>query len=293
MTSASVSCVETPASIDPNTRLGRVRLRVRDLDAMTSFYELAIGLRVIERDHDRVTLGAGDGPPLVELLHRPAGDPRPDATTGLFHLALLVPDRAQLAAAIRRVTEAGWSFTGASDHLVSEAVYLRDPEGNGIEIYRDREPAEWDWDAGAVRMATLPLDVPGVMADLPEEPLPQMPAGTVLGHVHLNVSDIPATESFYAGALGFDVTTRTYPGALFLSAGGYHHHIGSNTWEGPGAPPPPAGALGLDAFEVVLPDAAALDVALARVADAGLETREDEAGVLVADPSKNALILRT
>ena len=293
MTSGSVSCVETAASIDPKTRLGRVRLRVSDLDGMTGFYELAIGLRVLERGHDRVTLGAGDGPPLVELLHRPAADPRPDATTGLFHLALLVPDRAELAAAIRRVTEAGWSFTGASDHLVSEAVYLRDPEGNGIEIYRDRAPAEWDWDDGAVRMATLPLDVPGVMAGLPEAPMSQMSAATVLGHVHLNVADIPATEAFYAGALGFDVTTRTYPGALFLSAGGYHHHIGGNTWEGPGAPPPPAGALGLEAFEVVLPDAEALDLALGRVADAGLETREDEAGMLIADPSKNPLILRT
>ena len=293
MTSDSVPCVETTASIDPKTRLGRVRLRVRELDGMTGFYELAIGLRVLERAHDRVVLGAGDGEPLVELLRRPAGDPRPDGTTGLFHLALLVPDRAELAAAIRRVTEAGWSFTGASDHLVSEAVYLRDPEGNGIEIYRDRPPEEWDWDAGAVRMATLPLDVPAVMADLPEVAMGQMSTGTVLGHVHLNVADIAATEAFYAGALGFDVTTRTYPGALFLSAGGYHHHIGSNTWEGPGAPPPPAGALGLDAFEVVLPDAEALDLALGRVVDAGLETREDEAGMLIADPSKNPLILRT
>ena len=237
-----------------------MRLRVRDLDAMTGFYELAIGLRVLERDHDRVTLGAGDGPPLVELLHRPAADPRPDGTTGLFHLALLVPDRAELAAAIRRVTEAGWSFTGASDHLVSEAVYLRDPEGNGIEIYRDRPPEEWDWDAGAVRMATLPLDVPGVMADLPEAAMPQMSAGTVLGHVHLNVADIALDRGLLrrrARVRRHD--PRRIPGALFLSAGGYHHHIGSNTWEGPGAPPPPAGALGLDAFEVVLPDAAALD----------------------------------
>ena len=292
MTSGSVCRVET-ATIDPRTRLGRVRLRVRDLDGMTGFYELAIGLRVLARDHDRVTLGAADETPLVELLHRPGADPRPDGTTGLFHLALLVQDRAELAAAIRRVTEAGWSFTGASDHLVSEAVYLRDPEGNGIEIYRDRPPEEWDWDAGAVRMATLPLDVPGVMAELPEAPMPHMSTGTVLGHVHLNVADIGATEEFYAGALGFDVTTRTYPGALFLSAGGYHHHIGSNTWEGPGAPPPPAGGLGLDAFEVVLPDAAALDLALAHVRNAGLATQEDEAGVLVADPSKNALVLRT
>jgi len=120
-----------------------------------------------------------------------------------------------------------------------------------------------------------------------------MAPGTTLGHVHLNVADIGSTDAFYAGTLGFDVTTRSYPGALFLSAGGYHHHIGSNTWEGPGAPPPPAGALGLDAYEIVLPDAAALELTLARVAEAGLEPREDEAGALVADPSGNSLILRT
>ncbi len=280
------------ASIDPRTRLGVVRLRVRDLDAMARFYSVAIGLRELTRTHERVTLGVRDGVPLVELLHRPGADPRSDGTTGLFHLALLVPDRAAVAAAIRRVTEAGWSFTGASDHLVSEAVYLRDPEGNGIELYRDRAPEDWTWEDGAVKMATLPLDVPMVMRELPPEPAPTMPEPTVMGHVHLNVSGIPATEAFYAGVLGFDVTTRGYPGALFLSAGGYHHHIGSNTWEGPGAPPPPAGALGLDAFEVVLPDREALDRTLARVGEAGLEAIDDEAGVLVADPSQNHLLLR-
>jgi catechol 2,3-dioxygenase len=120
-----------------------------------------------------------------------------------------------------------------------------------------------------------------------------MPGGTVLGHAHLNVADLGPTEDFYSGALGFDVTTRAYPGALFLSAGGYHHHIGGNTWEGPGAPPPPAGSLGLDAFEVLLPSADALELTLARVASAALVTLDDDAGLLVVDPSENRLLLRT
>ena len=278
--------------IDPQTRLGAVRLTVRDLDAMAAFYERSIGLVVLTREHDAVRLGAPGGPALVELLHRPAAAPRPSGTTGLFHLALLVPDRAALAAAIRRVTESGWSFTGASDHLVSEAVYLRDPEGNGIEIYRDRDPEEWDWDEGSVRMATLPLDVEGVMGDLPEEATPLLPAATVLGHVHLNVGDLAATEGFYDGVLGFDVMTRAYPGALFLSAGGYHHHIGSNVWDGAGAPAPPAGAMGLEAFEVVLPHTGALDQLLAAVADAGVPTVDDASGTALTDPSGNRLILR-
>jgi catechol 2,3-dioxygenase len=291
MTRASVGCVSA-AAIDPRTRLGAVRLRVRDLDAMASFYERVIGLRELRRSHDAVVLGVVDGAPLVELLHRPGAGPRPTGTTGLFHLALLVPDRAELAAAIRRVTDAGWSFTGASDHLVSEAVYLRDPEGNGIELYRDRTPDEWDWDAGAVRMATLPLDVPAVMAELPDAADVGMSPQTVLGHVHLNVADLASTEAFYNGALGFDVTTRGYPGALFLAAGGYHHHIGSNVWEGAGAPSPPPGALGLDAFEVVMADADVRDAALERAIAAGLETVEDERGTALTDPSGNRLILR-
>jgi catechol 2,3-dioxygenase len=284
--------IVTRVRIDPQTRLGAVRLTVHDLEAMTAFYERTVGLAVLTRDEDGVRLGASAGVPLVDLLHRPAALPRPSGTTGLFHLALLVPDRAELAAAIRRVTDSGWAFTGASDHLVSEAVYLRDPEGNGIEIYRDRAPEEWDWDDASVRMATLPLDVEGVMGELPAEVAALAPAGTVLGHVHLNVADLAATAAFYDGVLGFDVTTRAYPGALFLSAGGYHHHVGSNVWDGAGAPPPPPGALGLDAFEVVLPHTGALDQVLAAVADAAVPTVEDAAGTALADPSGNRLILR-
>ncbi len=288
MTGNIVRCVR----IDPQTRLGAVRLTVRDLDGMTGFYERTVGLRVLAREHDAARLGADDGAPLVELLHRPAAVPRPGGTTGLFHLALLVPDRAALAAAIRRVTESGWQFTGASDHLVSEAVYLRDPEGNGIEIYRDRDPDEWEWDDAALRMATLPLGIESVMAELPEGAEPLMPAGTVLGHVHLNVADLAEIEEFYAGVLGFDVTTRAYPGALFLSAGGYHHHLGANLWDGASAPAPPAGAMGLEAFEIVLPQTGALDQLLAAVAEAGVPTVDDAAGTALTDPSGNRLILR-
>lgn len=284
--------IVTRVRIDPQTRLGAVRLTVHDVGAMTGFYERTVGLAVLTRDEDGVRLGAAAGAPLVELLHRPGALPRPSGTTGLFHLALLVPDRAGLAAAIRRVSESGWAFTGASDHLVSEAVYLRDPEGNGIEIYRDRPADEWEWDEDSLRMATLPLDVEGVMGELPDDDGALMPAATTLGHVHLNVADIAATEAFYDGVLGFDVTTRAYPGALFLSAGGYHHHLGANVWDGAGAPAPPAGALGLDAFEVVLPHTGALDQVLAAVADAAVPTFEDASGTALADPSGNRLILR-
>ena len=238
-------------------------------------------------------LGAAGGAPLVELLHRPAAAPRPSGTTGLFHLALLVPDRAELAAAIRRVTESGWSFTGASDHLVSEAVYLRDPEGNGIEIYRDRDPEEWDWDDDAVRMATLPLDVEGVMGELPERRRaadagrdragpraperrrPRGDRGVLRRHPRVRRRRRAPTRARCSSAPAATTTTSA-----------------ATSGRAPGAPAPPAGAMGLDAFEVVLPHTGALDQVLAAVAEAGVPTVEDAAGTALTDPSGNRLILR-
>jgi catechol 2,3-dioxygenase len=232
--------------------IGRVRLRVADADRMRSYYERTIGLRTLSAG-EVVQLGV-DGQPLIELVPDPSAPPAPPGRTGLFHLALLVPDRPSLAQAVRRVVASGGRFTGASDHFVSEALYLRDPEGNGIEIYRDRPRSEWEYDAdGELRMGTVALDVDGVMADLPGGEDAGMPEGTVMGHVHLHVADLDAAERFYAGELGLDVTVRSYPGALFLSREGYHHHIGLNTWQGPGAPPPPQGSRGLEDFEITLP----------------------------------------
>jgi catechol 2,3-dioxygenase len=161
-----------------------------------------------------------------------------------------VPDRRALAEALRRVAAAGWRLDGASDHLVSEALYLDDPEGNGIEIYRDRPREEWRYVDGELQMATLPLDLQSIVDSSPEEVSPMEP-GTKMGHVHLNVADIDESRSFYEGALGFDVTVDSYLGALFVSAGGYHHHLGLNVWNGPGAPPPPVGARGLAHFRLI------------------------------------------
>lgn len=281
------------AALDPATTLGPVSLVAGDVDRLTAFYETAIGLRVIAREGDVVTLGAG-ALALVELVGDPAAPPRPPRTTGLFHLALLVPTRADLARAIHRVTQAGWSFTGASDHLVSEALYLDDPEGNGIEIYRDRPRAEWRYDGGALRMGTAALDLHGVLAALAApDPGERVAPGTTVGHVHLQVADLAAAEAFYCGALGFDVTVRGYPGALFVSAGGYHHHLGLNTWAGAGAPAPPPGCRGLRRFTILLPEDGALAAAVERLRAAGLEPVADASEVTVADPSGNVVRLAT
>jgi catechol 2,3-dioxygenase len=271
--------------------MGAVRLTVADLEGVGDFYRDAIGLAVIDSADGIVRLGT-KADALVELVGDPDAPPRPRGTSGLFHLAIVVPTRADLARALQRVAEAGWRLSGASDHLVSEALYLSDPEGNGIELYRDRPREEWPVRDGVLQMDTLPLDLDGVLGELRREDASAgMPAGTRMGHVHLNVGDLTAAEAFYSGALGFDVMVRGYPGALFVSAGGYHHHIGLNTWAGEGAPPPPPGSQGLREFEILLPDEGALEATERRITSQGLEYRRDHDILHLVDPSGNQLAL--
>jgi catechol 2,3-dioxygenase len=281
-------------SIDPGTAMGPVRLTVADLEGLRGFYRDAIGLAELGSEDGVVRLGT-DGPSgeaIIELVGNPNAPPRPRGTSGLFHLAILVPSRADLARALQRVAEAGWRLSGASDHLVSEALYTSDPEGNGIELYRDRPRDEWPVRDGVLQMDTLPLDLDGVLGELRrEEAEAGMPLGTRIGHVHLNVGDLAAAEAFYSGALGFDVTVRGYPGALFASAGGYHHHLGLNTWAGEGVPPPPAGSRGLRQFAIELPGADQLAAEEDRLREAGFEPVREGDRIRVADPSGNEVVL--
>jgi catechol 2,3-dioxygenase len=278
-------------SIDPQTRPGRIDLRVSDLETEVDFYERTVGLQVLEKTADRATLGAG-GKPVVTVVADPDAPHRPPGTTGLFHLAILVPDRIELGRSLRRIAEQRWPLAGASDHLVSEALYLSDPEGNGIEIYRDRPKEEWQHRNGELQMATLPLDLDSVMSESDGGGSDRMAAETRMGHVHLNVSDLDQAEEFYVGTLGFDVTVRGYPGALFFSAGDYHHHIAVNTWRSEGGQPPPVGSRGLDRFTLLVPDHE-LDRLRSRLdeSDAPLEQTAD--GLATADPSGNRLLIAT
>jgi catechol 2,3-dioxygenase len=274
--------------------MGAVRLGVADVDGVRDFYRDAIGLSELQPEDGIVRLGTdGDsGEALIELVGEPDAKPRPPGTSGLFHLAILVPSRADLARALQRVAEAGWRLSGASDHLVSEALYLSDPEGNGIELYRDRPREEWPVRDGVLQMDTLPLDLDGVLGELRrQETSPGMPSGTRMGHVHLNVGDLAAAEAFYSGALGFDVMVRGYPGALFVSAGGYHHHVGLNTWAGEGAPSPPPGSRGLRQFEVKLPGPDQLAAEEERLREAGFEPVREGDRVRVTDPAGNRVVL--
>lgn len=228
--------------------IGRVALTVRDIDAVATFYETVIGLRTISSDGHIRRLGAG-GRTLLELRAdraARAGDPR---EAGLFHTAFLLPSRADLGAWLRHRSEAGLRVQGASDHLVSEAVYLADPEGNGIEVYVDKPRAAWPRRDGSIRMATEPLDLSAV-AGAATAPWDGAPDGTVVGHVHLQVGDVDEAEAFYAGTLGFDIVTH-YPGASFLSSGGYHHHLGANVWNSRGAGRRSADRTGLADLELL------------------------------------------
>lgn len=275
-----------------DTRLGAIRLRAGDIGLLRDFYERVIGLRAIASEDGVTALGAGDAS-LVELVSDPDAPPRPPRTTGLFHLALLVPARADLTRALRRVFENGWHLSGASDHLVSEALYLSDPEGNGIELYRDRAREQWPVAGGSLQMDTLPLDLEDLLAEPGGDAASaEMPPGTTLGHVHLQVADLRAAEEFWVDGLGLDVTVRGYPGALFSSVGGYHHHVGLNTWAGVGAPRPPEGARGLVRFEIALPDDEAVEAAAERLARLSAVERAD-GGVVASDPSGNAVLVRS
>jgi catechol 2,3-dioxygenase len=279
--------------IHPDTGVGEVRLTVADLARSRDFYERALGLRATEGEDGTLALGVDGEAPLIELVEDADAPPRPRRSTGLFHLAVLLPTRRDLAVAIRRLVEARVPLDGASDHLVSEALYLHDPDGNGIEIYRDRPREEWSRADGGLEMATLPLDLEDVITDLPPASANDAfaPAGTRMGHVHLQVSDLDEAEAFYSGVLGFDVMVKGYAGALFVSAGGYHHHIGLNTWQSLGAEPPPPGAIGLRTFDVILPAADELERVLARVSEAGISAERANGGAVVRDPSGNRVQL--
>jgi len=229
-----------------------VNLRVRDLQGEVAFYEEVLGFRLLAEDGATGALGTAEGVPLVVLHGEPGAPRRPAGTTGLFHFALLMPTRADLAALVKRVQHAGHSFDGFADHNVSEAAYLTDPEGNGIELYADRPREMWRGVDGALFLTTEPLDLPGLLVAA-TTPAPRLPDGTTVGHMHLRVSSLHAAEEFYVDLMGFDVMTRAFPGALFTAAEGYHHHVGLNVWGGAGAPRPPDGSLGLISFEVVIP----------------------------------------
>jgi len=278
--------------IDPGATIGTVHLTVRDLAGGLAFYRDRLGFEDLGRGSGgSARLGAGGVERLV--LHGDPQAPRVRGTTGLYHFAILVPSRPDLARSLAHLLETRTALAGASDHLVSEALYLSDPEGNGIEIYRDRPRDEWAWERGAIRLASDPLDLDGLLAEpAAREAWTGLAPETRIGHVHLRVSRIDEAESFYVGVLGFERTARLGDSALFVAAGGYHHHLGLNTWGGAGAPAPPSGAAGLREFVIELPDAKGRDRLADSIRKAGVDIRHEGDAFRLRDPFSNGIVLR-
>ena len=273
--------------------MGAVHLTVADLGRSLEYYGTAIGLDVLAQGGGRASLGAGEDELLV--LVEELGARSAEGYTGLFHFALLVPDRPCLARWLAHALRDRTQLTGLSDHSVSEAIYLRDPDHHGIEIYADRPWEGWSARIDSM-MGTAPLDVDSLLAELDDpaaEVFDGLPSGTRMGHVHLCASSIPEEVEFYRDVIGFDLTLALGDQAAFLSAGGYHHHVGANVWQSRGAPPPPPGTAALRHATIVLPTSGDLDAVTARVEAAGEELEDHPGGTLVHDRSGNPLVLAT
>lgn len=278
-------------SIHPDAAMGVVTLTVADLGRSVAFYEENIGLTTQSKSASEALLGVGTRP-LLRLQALPGARYAP-RTTGLFHFALRVPSRLELARTIEHLARTRTSIDGAADHTVSEALYLHDPDRHGIEIYRDRPRDAWYDQNGNFLIDTHRLDIDGIMAELDggSAPWQGLHPATDMGHIHLRVAELEKSRAFYANVLGFGVMADM-GSALFISAGGYHHHIGMNVWAGVGVPAPSCDAARLVSYEVLLPDADALDSVVERVKAAGYQPTQQEAGWLVQDPSQNGVLLR-
>lgn len=276
----------------PNVNLGFVTLRVRDLRRSVAFYTGIIGFTVETDSDSAADLSAGDRV-LLRLVEEPEARPA-SRSAGLYHFAILVPSRLELAKSIQQLVVTRTPLQGFADHLVSEAVYLADPDENGIEIYRDRPRGKWQRRDGQLLMATDPLDVNSVLNELGKNPdrWTGLAHETRIGHIHLQVSSLEEAILFYQETLGFDLVMRYGPSAAFLSAGGYHHHIGINTWAGAGIPAAPSDATGLVMYSIDFPDLVSYERYVRSAAITSRPPEEQEDGLLVHDPSGNGVLIR-
>lgn len=242
---------ELPFAATTPISVSRVGLKARDAEALAAYYRHIVGLEELARDGETITLGA-KGRPLLVIESDPAAKPDDPRAAGLFHTAFLLPERADLGRWINRAVAEKIQIEGASDHIVSEALYLTDPEGNGIEIYTDRPRESWTWNDGQVAMATHRMDIPGVIGSVPagDAGWQGAPENTVVGHVHLRVGDPRQAQAWWHEQFGFDTVAEYGSQAVFLSSGGYHHHIGANTWQSAGAGPRDPGLSGLSWVEM-------------------------------------------
>ncbi|GGG09596.1 VOC family protein [Paenibacillus abyssi] len=276
--------------------LGEVKLKVSNLERSIKFYQEVVGLKMLNQEAKTAELTADGKNALLVLEEIPgAVVVPPRSASGLYHFAILLPTRKDLGLSLRNLIESGIHI-GQADHLVSEALYISDPDHNGIEIYRDRPRETWTRDEkGNYNMATDPIDWEGLLEEAKGEAWTGLPAGTTMGHVHVHVSDLQKSKQFYCDVLGFDITANymSRMGALFISAGGYHHHLGLNIWAGNGAPMPPVNGTGLAYYTIVVPDQEELDNVVGQLRNAGISAEEEAGAWFVKDPSGIQLKLTT
>jgi catechol 2,3-dioxygenase len=273
-------------------KLGAVHLTVANLARSVAFYQNSFGFQVRQHTDKIAYLGAGEADILV-LYEDASAVPLRRRQTGLYHFAILVPSRGELARVLYQFAITETPIQGASDHNVSEAVYLADPDGNGIEIYRDRPRDEWQMHNGEIVMGIEALDLNDVLAELnqTDKEWAGLDSATQIGHVHLHVADLDKAEDFYANVLGFDVMMRYGAMASFLSVGGYHHHLGINTWQGVGASTPPPNSIGLRHYAIQLPSSQDLAALATRLNDAEIAFTQTDTTILVHDPAGNGILL--
>ncbi|MEK4193872.1 MULTISPECIES: VOC family protein [Paenibacillus] len=275
----------TKTILQPDTQIGLVQIRVSNLERSLTFYQNVVGLSVLRQTGREVEMTA-DGQNVLLILREieNARVIRPNSVAGLYHFAILVPDRPSLGLVVRNLISSGIEV-GQGDHLVSEALYIQDPDNNGIEIYRDRPKSEWKYDAeGHVMMSTDPVDVDGLLAASEGLSWNGLPAGTVIGHVHFHVGNLNKAKAFYVDLLGFELTANYGSAAMFISAGGYHHHIGLNVWAGQGAPAAPADTVGIDYFTLILANEEERNAVVERVRQAGYAVTEENGNPTFQDP---------
>lgn len=274
----------------PITHVSQVNLRVQDLDRSLAFYTSVVGFKVLNRTEKSGQLTA-DGKTVLLSLEQPEDiAPKQPRTAGLYHFAILLPERSDLAAIVRYFTEISLPFS-SSDHLVSEALYFSDPDGNGIEVYRDRRPDEWAWRGDEVVMTVDPLDFNDLLENSFQKEWHGLPADTVIGHIHLHVADLQRAEQFYTEGLGLDIVCQYGGQASFISAGKYHHHIGINTWNGIGAPSPSSNSAGLASYVIVLPDEKVRDQTVDHLKAIQAPVFEENDTIMTEDPSGNRILL--
>ncbi|GIN72877.1 glyoxalase [Bacillus sp. J14TS2] len=275
---------------EPYTFVGQVNIKVQNLERSLAFYQEIIGFKVLEQSEGFASLTADGNTVLLTIEQPKQVVPKLGKTTGLYHFAILLPERIDLARMVFHLSELGIPF-GSSDHLVSEALYLSDPEGNGIEIYIDRSPSRWNWHDGEVEMTVDPLNFPDLLSIHDHQTWTELPTKTVMGHIHLHVSELEKTEEFYVEGLWFEVVNRFGDQALFISDGKYHHHIGLNTWNGIGAPQPSLNSVGLKSFTIMVANEEKRMKIIDQLNKIGASIVKENGAFITQDPSGNRIIL--